>query len=80
MRWKMKNKLIENIIENKPYYEEDAEYIKIFKTNENNVATIKLANQALENYQEYGITLVKIELTMEFYEVGSSVIDEWFHA
>ena len=24
----MKNKLIENIIENKPYYEEDAEYIK----------------------------------------------------
>lgn len=61
-------------------YSEDAEYIKIFKTNENNVATLKLANQSLENYQEYAITLVKIELTMEFYEVGSSVIDEWFNA
>lgn len=59
-------------------YSADAEYIKIFKTNENNVAQIKLANQSPENYQEQGISEIKIVLTMDFVEVGSDTIDSWF--
>lgn len=60
-------------------YSEDAEYIKIFKTDDNNVAQLKIANQSgFENYQEYGISIIKIVLTMEFVEVESDVIDSWF--
>lgn len=59
-------------------YSEDAEYIKIFKTDENNVAQIKLANQSPENYQEQGISEIRIVLTMEFIEADSEAINTWF--
>ena len=59
-------------------YSENAEYIKILKTNENGVAVIKLANQTIENYTDYGIDKFHVILVMEFAEVGSDTATSWF--
>ena len=61
-------------------YEDDAPYIKIFKTNAQGVVELKLANQTLESYElEYNIKKVNVNLIMEFVEVGSTFVDEWFN-
>lgn len=63
-------------------YSEDAEYIKIFKTqteNGHDYAEIKFANQTLESYGELTppISQIKIVLKMEFVEANLSTLSEW---
>ena len=58
-------------------YSKYAPYIKILKTEKDGLAYFRLANLTLESYGDFGLTEIKVVLTMEFLEYSSEV-GNWF--